>query len=487
MNAGEAVVEWLFSEQLKVDSEWSVRTPAGFKWWADQHCQTVEVIGEETDPETGDMGYYLSIRTEFLKNLELDERSCTGINAAVRPLLALAGPVYDPKSRTLDLCSLVLVHEGNRSWIGLLMSIASTLQIYEAKTHAESVGTLCKGKAAISGHPDQGMRPEPDEMATIVETLVAPLGQEPSKWSASEFQTAVDEYMMKPPALMANSGDLGLTVEFPYGAESSLCEMRADAPHPRYGNGLLLLQSFPVAKQTPEEGSRLALSLNAKELTQRPRGYGLGSYTFRDDTIYFSSFVPNVCYPQFLLANWYFSAGNRAENMSEELLGQRWTQAIDPYTPKRSAVGRMLDGIFRRGEMYYENGQVKQKATLKDGKFDGPYEMYHENGQVKERGTFKDGERYGPYEMYHENGQLEQKGTYKDGKGTGLFEMYHKNGQLKEKATLKDGEFDGPLEMYYENGQLKLKGTCNMGEKCGEWIEEGETVTYDPCPDGVNE
>ena len=31
MNAGEAVVEWLFSEQLKVDSEWSVRTPAGFK------------------------------------------------------------------------------------------------------------------------------------------------------------------------------------------------------------------------------------------------------------------------------------------------------------------------------------------------------------------------------------------------------------------------------------------------------------------------
>ena len=189
------------------------------------------------------------------------------------------------------------------------MSIASTLQIYEAKTQAESVGTLCKGKAAISGHPDQGMRPEPDEMATVVETLVAPLGQEPSKWSASEFQTAVDEYMMKPPSLMANSGagELGLTVEFPHGAESSLCQMRADAPHPRYGNGLLLLQSFPVAKQTPEEGSRLALSLNAKELTQRPSGYGLGSYTFRNDIIYFSGFIPNACYPQ-SLSNWYFAA-----------------------------------------------------------------------------------------------------------------------------------------------------------------------------------
>jgi len=27
-----------------------------------------------------------------------------------------------------------------------------------------------------------------------------------------------------------------------------------------------------------------------------------------------------------------------------------------------------------------------------------------------------------------------------------------------------------------------LKGTYNMGEECGEWMEEGETVTYLPCP-----
>ena len=25
-------------------------------------------------------------------------------------------------------------------------------------------------------------------------------------------------------------------------------------------------------------------------------------------------------------------------------------------------------------------------------------------------------------------------------------------------------------------------GPYSMGEKCGEWFEEGETVTYDPCP-----
>ena len=45
------------------------------------------------------------------------------------------------------------------------------------------------------------------------------------------------------------------------------------------------------------------------------------------------------------------------------------------------------------------------------------------------------------------------------------------------------GQYDGPFEAYYENGQLRHKGVhWNMGALCGEWIRDGETVTYDPCP-----
>ena len=40
---------------------------------------------------------------------------------------------------------------------------------------------------------------------------------------------------------------------------------------------------------------------------------------------------------------------------------------------------------------------------------------------------------------------------------------------------------DGPYEIYHENGQLMMKGTFKDGGRCGEWLEEGETVTYDPC------
>ena len=58
----------------------------------------------------------------------------------------------------------------------------------------------------------------------------------------------------------------------------------------------------------------------------------------------------------------------------------------------------------------------------------------------------------------------------------------YKNGQLSEKGTYKDGEPHGPFEGYSKNGQLEWKGAYNMGEECGEWVEDGETVTYDPCP-----
>ena len=64
----------------------------------------------------------------------------------------------------------------------------------------------------------------------------------------------------------------------------------------------------------------------------------------------------------------------------------------------------------------------------------------------------------------------------------GPFVAYYENGQLSAKGTYNDGKKDGPFESYQKDEMLLEKGTYNFGEKCGEWIEDGETVTYDPCP-----
>ncbi|MBO76245.1 MAG: hypothetical protein CME17_02335 [Gemmatimonadetes bacterium] len=92
------------------------------------------------------------------------------------------------------------------------------------------------------------------------------------------------------------------------------------------------------------------------------------------------------------------------------------------------------------------------------------------------------GKKDGPFESYYRSGQLKEKGTYRDGELEGLCEEYYKNGQLSEKVIYKDGEPHGPFEAYSKNGQLYGRGTYNMGEECGEWFEDGETLTFPPCP-----
>jgi hypothetical protein len=56
-------------------------------------------------------------------------------------------------------------------------------------------------------------------------------GNERCNWTAPEFQQAVNQYMQRPwrPAMAA--GGAGLTVEFPYGNFSSLCQFQGDQGH----------------------------------------------------------------------------------------------------------------------------------------------------------------------------------------------------------------------------------------------------------------
>lgn len=62
-------------------------------------------------------------------------------------------------------------------------------------------------------------------------------------------------------------------------------------------------------------------------------------------------------------------------------------------------------------------------------------------------------------------------------------EMHYENGQLKQRIHQVGAIFDGLCESYHEDGRIKSKGNYNRDKKCGEWIESGKPVTYDPCPD----
>jgi hypothetical protein len=323
INLGQETIEWLYHEQLKVDPEWSVRTENGFRWWADKNAQTIEIIGEETGPD-GESGYLISVRTEFLRDVDLNDQSLAGIHEHLMSTSAMSGPVYDAESRTLSLCSLVIVHQEISAWMRPLISIASAMQIYEAKNMGAEMAKLLNAKEHVTGHPKHGIRPVPDEMAFLVEHLIAPFGEMPCKWPEREFQDVVNRYMQSPPAYGAKSNGPEFTVAFPCGDQWSICGV-SEHRHPRYGNGILLLQSSPVNGLANPKGIRFALDLNGTELGKRPAGYGFGSNSYIDDMITFTCFLPNIVYKPGFLPNLFFSSALRAHEMALIITGEGWT------------------------------------------------------------------------------------------------------------------------------------------------------------------
>ncbi|MGI5939923.1 MAG: hypothetical protein ACOX8V_04430 [Thermoleophilia bacterium] len=318
MNVGQQTIEWLYTELLRVDDKWSEPTPAGFRWWPDKNIQTIEIIGQSQDSD-GDAGHLISIRTELLRSLVLDEGSLTRLNTSLMPLASLSGPVYSPETQTLSLCSLVALHEGILSSMRPLIGMAAVLQASEARTAAARLTQVLEAEEAISGHPTNGIRPEPDELTDIVEGLITPLGKEPSRWQPGEFQQLVDRYTQESLALCATVSGPSITVEFPYTDEPSLLRATANEPHPDYGNGLSLMQSFSIDPLPEAEGAALALSLNDAYLRQKPSGYGLGSYSYKDGAIRFTSFFPNAIYSRGLLTNIFYSSAGRAREMALRL------------------------------------------------------------------------------------------------------------------------------------------------------------------------
>jgi hypothetical protein len=334
----EEIIDWLYTEQLGIDEQWSYLLPTGFTWWADQYAQTVEMVREEKGPD-GETGYLLSVRTELLRDVDLTDDALTEINALPMRCASMAGPVYDADARRLDLWSLIRVTDDNGDWIRFLLAAAAVIQLAEARVMAPVLAQATGALTATSAHQESGARTVPDQMA-FAASVFAELGEAPSAWTGAELRAVADQHMdgLGSPAAV---GEGGVSVEFPFGERTSLCRLITDQPHPLYGNGLLVLQSFPVdlrqasgeSSDSDTEGIKLALSLNAADLTHRLTGYGFGSYVWSDGAIHFTAFLPNALHKPGLLPNLYSSCAARAQAMAARFAEGQWdgdAYSLDP-------------------------------------------------------------------------------------------------------------------------------------------------------------
>lgn len=312
-------LEFLYYKQLQVDPEWSEITPAGFRWWPDKNVQTIELFRQEHCPELG-TGHYFSIHTELFRSLDLTDEQLRAIHTLLMPYASMNGLVYDDEKKTLSFCCTVRVYERISKWMNPLISIAAALQFGEARIMGPILAKLIGAEFAISGPSANGIRPVADDLAELIAIYIAPMGTEPCRWTYADIKGFYDHPLNKRYKLV-RSDLTSVTVEFPFQDKNSHLVFLTNQPHPRYGNGLFVLQTFPVVCETEEHCIRLAINLNDLDFRQMAFGYGFGSYCSRNKELCFVSFYPNCTYNASLMTNLYYAAGIRARFLENSVDG----------------------------------------------------------------------------------------------------------------------------------------------------------------------
>ena len=149
----------------------------------------------------------------------------------------------------------------------------------------------------------------------------------------------------------------------------------------------------------------------------------------------------------------------------------------------------------------YEEGAVRERGTLQNGRWNGVRETFYLDGKLEAKETYRAGVPHGPFESYFRTGRPSDKGTYVDGELEGPYEAYwsraqgdihaaHMNAASAAGAT--GHEMHGGMDMGVMPGDLMERGTWSDGRPCGEWYRflprnsqgtrTGATVQYAPCP-----
>ena len=166
------------------------------------------------------------------------------------------------------------------------------------------------------------------------------------------------------------------------------------------------------------------------------------------------------------------------------------TYAIWPFTETIdiSEVEKSNELFYKRGDKdpfsgiiveYFNNGSLKRRYEIKDGRFHGVQNEWYANGNKELEINTKNGLPNGKYHEWYENGQKLICGYLKAGKEDGSFESWYENGQIIEKIEYDNGKRDGDYNCWYKNGQKKIEAEYKKGGFIGwkyAWYENGNKM-----------
>lgn len=327
LDSGGEFLDFAYSA-LQVDAEWSVRSDRSFSWWPYDLKQTVAV-----DAPRSVLGVdvcKVTITTQVLQDVAASGRLFEILTMTNR-LACGSSLVHDEDLRRVDLHACLYVNPENLAWTAQLGGFVAATQAAEAHMVAnplqEALSPISMGRRASSRHPVAGLRPRPDDMLRVIETVYSPLGQRPTPFGTLDFEAATGPDSQDP-SLLTNFDMDGLTAEFSFQGKESVVQRMIDRlsgrrgralgsalfraelkpHHPQYGSGCLTLLTLP----TSDEDNLLVNRLNLAERDDWTRTQGFGAWCMDAKGITHAAFLPAGIYSRGLFKMIYWNACARA-------------------------------------------------------------------------------------------------------------------------------------------------------------------------------
>ncbi|MGL4981152.1 MAG: toxin-antitoxin system YwqK family antitoxin [Fusobacteriaceae bacterium] len=112
----------------------------------------------------------------------------------------------------------------------------------------------------------------------------------------------------------------------------------------------------------------------------------------------------------------------------------------------------------------YQNGQIEQEGSLKNGMLNSNYKSYYSNGQMRVQSSYKEGIPNGKLTAFYENGEKKCELNYREGNFDGNNIVYATFFNPKYEVIFKDGRIVKEIK-YSRNGEvssIKEEGNGNF-------------------------
>lgn len=340
---GEQIIDQVHSK-LQIDECWTNRKIRSFSWIAHRLEQTVSTNRPIQDGEF--ILFKLSAETAVVSAVRAPDSVVYQVLSNLNQHSFGSCYSFDKSTQQIYATTNIWVHEQTAGWRSNIFDTYVIGQLCFAEAEADFIAEKCSGIVAVKDHPISGYRHEPDSMLDVIDELVSPKGQEPSRYSnAFEFEAVSDSAKLGELVATLGSSAEGIALESSFDNYTAISVLNSSYKHRLLGAGLSTWVRLPNEIDT-EDGYRIASMLNLKEREIGPiGGQGhMGAWCVDESalgvkTITYRSFLPNIIYIDGLIMDTAMACVARMRWADRMMNAKQTTESAWKRLTKRFGVG----------------------------------------------------------------------------------------------------------------------------------------------------